>query len=76
MLNLILTPVVKALLIINFAAYIISSMVFSDFNTYFSLKYIFANNFYPYQFFTYMFLHADFGHVFFNMLSLFLLDQF
>lgn len=71
MLNLILTPVVKALLIINFAAFIISSMVFSDLNTYFSLKYIFASNFYPYQFFTYMFLHADFGHVFFNMLSLF-----
>jgi membrane associated rhomboid family serine protease len=28
--------------------------------------------FYPFQFFTYMFLHADFSHVFFNMFALFM----
>lgn len=71
MFNFIITPVVKALLIINFAAYIVSGYLFPPLADYFSLKYIFAKDFYPFQFFTYMFLHGDFSHVFFNMLSLF-----
>lgn len=66
-----ITPVVRALLIINFAAYIVSGYLFPPMAEFFSLKYIFARDFYPFQFFTYMFLHGDFSHVFFNMLSLF-----
>lgn len=71
MFNFMITPVVRALLIVNFAAYVVSGFLFPPLAELFSLKYIFAKDFYPFQFFTYMFLHGDFSHVFFNMLSLF-----
>jgi len=39
---------------------------------YFGLRYIFADSFQPFQFITYMFLHAGFGHLLGNMFALFI----
>jgi len=75
-----LTPIVKNLLIINVVVYFGSSFVSANANQYLGLYYFASPNFYPFQFFTYMFAHGGFGHLFFNMLGLFflgpLLEQF
>lgn len=64
------TPVVRALLTINMAVFIISQFIF-DLTPIFGLRYVLSQQFHLFQFVTYMFLHADFGHVFFNMFALF-----
>lgn len=70
----VLPTVVKNLLIINilfFLARIGFSQAFGmDLNDYLGIYYIGSSNFQPYQFITYMFMHGDFGHVFFNMFAL------
>ena len=67
-----LTPVVKNLLLLN----IVIALVHGFFNINLielgGLRYIHAETFRPYQFFTYMFIHAGFGHIFGNMLALFI----
>ena len=69
MLNL--TPVVKVLIIINVAVYFLSEYVF-DLNMLFALRYFESPLFYPWQYFTYMFAHGGFMHIFFNMFGLFM----
>lgn len=66
-----LTPMVKNLLILNIGIFIIG--VFTQINLIeiFGLRYLEASEFKPYQLFTHMFIHADWGHLFFNMLGLF-----
>jgi membrane associated rhomboid family serine protease len=71
MFNFSITPVVKNLLILNLIVFVIDHFVFPLTNM-FGLRYIMASTFYPFQFFTYLFLHADFSHVFFNMFALFM----
>ena len=82
-----LTPVVKNLLLINFGLLAAEYLFFPDSSLYagafaqwFGLRYVLAETFHPYQFVTYMFIHAGFGHAFFNMLGLFffgpLLERF
>ncbi len=76
-----ITPVVKNLLIINVIVYLGSYLFGSlDLNRYLGLYYYASPYFFPFQFFTYMFSHGGFGHIFFNMLGLFflgpLLEQF
>jgi len=75
-----LTPVVKNLLILNVIVFFGSSFIGGDVNQYLGLYYYASPYFLPYQFFTYMFAHGGFGHIFFNMLGLFflgpLLEQF
>ncbi len=75
-----LTPVVKNLLIINIGIYFLASVFHLDLSQWLGLHYIFSENFMPYQFITYMFLHASWMHVFSNMFALFifgpLLEQF
>lgn len=76
-----LTPTVKNLLIINVIAYLIPSVLgLSGINRILGLYYFDSPFFYPFQFFTYMFSHGGFMHIFFNMLMLFflgpLLEQF
>ncbi len=75
-----LTPVVKNLLIINIGIYFLDSVFHLDLSRWFGLRYIFSDAFMPYQFITYMFLHASWLHVFSNMFALFifgpLLEQF
>ncbi|MCX6248983.1 MAG: rhomboid family intramembrane serine protease [Bacteroidetes bacterium] len=68
-----LPPVVKNLLIINglfFLATISLSKYGIDLEKICGLYYIKSPLFQPYQFVTYMFIHANFGHIFFNLFAL------
>ena len=68
-----LPPVVKNLLIINglfFLATISLSNYGLDLEKLLGLYYIKSPHFQPYQFVTYMFIHADIWHIFFNLFSL------
>ena len=76
-----LTPVVRNLLILNVAVFLIASLIgLSGVNSVLGLYYFASPKFYPFQIFTYMFAHGGFTHVLFNMLGLFflgpLLEQF
>jgi membrane associated rhomboid family serine protease len=63
------TPLVRTLVIINVAVFLLQN--FSDYVTaYLALWPLSTSYFKPYQFFTYMFAHGGFGHIFFNMLAL------
>lgn len=70
----ILPPGVKNLLILNIlvflATYVFQMTGLCDLNKWLGLHYIAAPDFYPWQFITYMFMHANFGHIFFNMFAL------
>ena len=70
----ILPVVVKNLLIINiifFLATWAAEVVWRiDLSEYLGLHYIGASDFRPYQFVTYMFMHGNFAHIFFNMFAL------
>ncbi len=69
----VLPTVVKNLLIINVLMYI-ATITFTRFNIdltrLFGLHFFKASNFGVYQLVTYMFMHASFGHLFFNMFAL------
>ena len=78
-----LTPVVKNLLIINVACFIISWFLENigyDLTNDLGLHYIISPSFRPVQFISYMFMHANLEHIFFNMLALWMfghsLEQF
>ncbi|WP_192347375.1 rhomboid family intramembrane serine protease [Algoriphagus sp. Y33] len=75
-----ITPVVQNLLIINIGLLIVSQFIFPQLNQWFALYYIHSPYFKPFQFLTYMFMHADFWHLFGNMFGLLifgpLLEQF
>jgi membrane associated rhomboid family serine protease len=66
-----LTPVVKNLLIINVIIFFLQKIL-ADFPLaqYLALWSVGTDNFRPYQLFTYMFAHADFMHILFNMMGL------
>lgn len=71
-----LSPVVKHLLIIN-GLFFLATMAFRqafgfDMGQYLALYNPASPNFSPYQFITYMFMHANFAHIFFNMFALFM----
>ena len=70
----ILPLVVKNLLIINVIFYLATwaaEVVWRiDLSQYLGLHYIGASDFRPYQFVTYMFMHGNFAHIFFNMFAL------
>jgi membrane associated rhomboid family serine protease len=69
-----LTPVVKNLLIINvifFVATLVLANTF-DLSKWLAVYYIDSMQFRPWQILTYMFMHASFGHIFFNMFALFM----
>jgi len=77
-----LTPLVKNLLIVNVGLALIQGFMKIDLGDYFGLHFILADQFKPYQFVTYMFLHStqSMWHIFGNMFALFifgpLLEQF
>lgn len=70
--------VTKHLLIWNilfsFAAYVLKGYGI-DLNSILGLHFFMASDFQPYQFFTYMFLHADFYHLFFNMFAVWMFGR-
>lgn len=74
-------PVIKTLLILNAAIYVLQHLVFgalklgnvplnAEFLKYFALWPITSGYFMPWQIFSYMFMHGDFMHLFFNMFAL------
>jgi membrane associated rhomboid family serine protease len=69
----ILPPVVKNLIIINglfFIGTIVLSKVFdTDLTDVLGLHYFAAEKFRPWQLITYMFMHGNFSHIFFNMFA-------
>jgi membrane associated rhomboid family serine protease len=69
-----LPPVVKNLLIINglffLATYSIGNSFDIDLSGILGLHYFGSDLFRPYQFVSYMFLHANFSHILFNMFAL------
>ena len=68
-----LPPVVKNLLIINAIMYL-ATIVFEtrgiNLTEIFGLHYVSSKNFEIWQLVTYMFMHGNFGHLFFNMFAL------
>jgi len=68
-------PVVKNLLIINIAVFILARFFLKDLVYYLSVYFIKSDFFKPYQIITHMFLHYDFTHLFFNMFALFMFGQ-
>ena len=63
-----LTPLVRNLIIINVVVFLLQQFI--GITPYVSLWPIGSGFFAPYQFFTYMFAHGGFGHIFFNMFAL------
>ncbi len=76
-------PVIKWLLIGNVAIWVLTDLFLAPFVvdgvriggaggviTYFFALWPVGVNFWPWQIFTYMFMHGGFGHLFFNMLAL------
>jgi len=67
-----MTPYVQRLLILNIGLFILSGVLSSlDLNEKLALHSIYSDSFQPYQFVTYMFMHAGFMHIFGNMLGLY-----
>lgn len=66
-----LTPLVRNLIIINVVIFLAQGLLRSfDVTRLMSLWSIHSPEFKPYQFFTYMFVHGDMWHIFFNMIAL------
>lgn len=69
-----LTPLVKKLLIINIGIAVLQMVIKIDLGDYFGLYFILSDEFKPYQFITYMFLHStqSIMHLLGNMFALFI----
>lgn len=67
-------PAVKYLLLVNLAVFVLQLTAQQVTN--YGALYSFASPFfYPFQLVTYMFMHADFGHIFFNMFALWMFGR-
>jgi membrane associated rhomboid family serine protease len=65
-----ITPLVRTLIIINVVVFLLQNFASQYYLTeYLSLWPLGTPYFGPYQFFSYMFAHGGFGHIFFNMLA-------
>ena len=71
-------PITKNLLIINVLCFL-ASLAFSthgiDLDEIFGLHFVLAGHFRPWQFFTYMFMHAGWQHLFFNMFAVWMFGR-
>jgi len=69
-----LPPVIKNLLIINFLMFLgtgaLGDFIGIDLKRMLAMYFPASPNFMPHQLVTHMFMHGDFGHVFFNMFAL------
>lgn len=70
-----ITPVVRILLIINVAVFLIQAVLQIDIPTLFGLRYFESKDFAPWQILTYMFIHGDMMHLLSNMLGLFMFGR-
>ena len=71
-------PVTKNLLIINILAFVASYVLLRygiDFNSLFGLHFFMASDFRLHQFLTYLFMHGNFEHLFFNMFALWMFGR-
>ena len=71
-------PITKNLLIINvivFLAQMVGEQRGFDLVNLFGLHFIFAEDFHIFQLVSYLFLHGDFSHLFFNMFSLWMFGR-
>lgn len=69
-------PVVKNLIIINVLVYMATSLLpVGGLIEHFCALWVGLPPFHAYQFVTYMFLHADFEHIFFNMFALWMFGR-
>lgn len=71
-------PVTKNLIIINILVYfamIVGERYGYHLNDWLGLHFVLANGFAPYQFFTYMFAHANWQHIFFNMFAVWMFGR-
>ena len=69
----VLPPVVKNILIINVLLYLATftmNRFHIDLTDYLGVHFFLASDFKPYQLITYMFMHGNFEHLFFNMFAL------
>lgn len=69
-----LPPVVKVLLIINVAMYVLT-MLMPDLGTKLAVYSFKSEFFHPYQLITHMFMHGSFWHLFFNMFALYMFGK-
>lgn len=67
-----LTPMVKNILLINVGIFFIQAIFSLPLTQIGGLRVIFADSFAPYQFVTYMWIHAGFGHILGNMFAVFI----
>ncbi|NDV57585.1 rhomboid family intramembrane serine protease [Bacteroides sp. 519] len=70
--------VTKNLLIINvlfFFATVVAEKYGIDLSSILGLHFFMADNFHVYQLFTYMFMHADITHIFFNMFAVWMFGR-
>ena len=65
-----LSPVTQALLLINVALFFLDQLTQHQLTQWMALWPATSPSFYPFQIVTYAFLHGGFGHLFFNMLGL------
>lgn len=76
--NLNTPPVTKNLIIINaifFLATFVATRYGIDLENLLGLHFFLASDFKLYQFFTYMFMHANFEHIFFNMFAVWMFGR-
>ena len=68
------TPIVQRLLIINVVVFAFANIFRGsiDLDRWFALHSFYSDSFIPFQFITYMFMHADLGHIFSNMFGLYI----
>ncbi len=63
-------PITQALILINVAMYFLDDLLGGALSMYMALWPLESGQFYPWQVLTYAFLHGSIGHIFFNMLGL------
>jgi membrane associated rhomboid family serine protease len=65
-----ITPIVKILLLLNIVIFLAQNLLNLGLIDTLGLRCVLSNYFRPYQFFTHLFIHANFGHLFNNMIAL------
>jgi membrane associated rhomboid family serine protease len=68
-------PVTRVILILNIILFILDQLTGRAISYYLALYSINMKEFNPYQIITHMFLHANLGHIFFNMFGLFMFGR-